>query len=225
MTVVVNNSNEFVKELTIDQLKKIFVNDSPAKTWKDVNPEWPAEEISIHAPGTSSGTHEYFMEVVDKDEEFGMRNDKQNQMSEDDKVIVDGVKNNEFAIGFFGYAYFEANSSDLKAVPIVNGGKAIAPSKDTINSGEYAPFSRPLFIYVNKESYNRNEVREFVDFFLENMNEIVTSASYVPLEEKFYTLAQQHLAEGLCGTHFLDSEMNKRSGPLEDIYTTENLVK
>ena len=224
LTIAINKENDFIKQLTVDQLKKIFVNNEPAKTWKDVNPEWPEDEIEIFAPGTASGTYDYFMEVVDKDKEFGMR-DSQIQTNEDDKVLVDGVKNNKNAIGFFGFAYYEANKDDLTAVPIMNGDTPVTPSMETINSGEYAPFSRPLFIYVNKESYDKNEVREFVDFFLANIKTIVEEANYVPLPEKFYTLAQQHLDEGLCGTHYWDKDMKKRSGGLDDIYTTDNLVK
>ena len=227
LTIVVNPKNEFVKQLTVDQLKKIFRKDQAVTTWKKVNPEWPDKQIDIFAPGTSSGTHEYFMEVIDKKKESGMRaNDGQTQLSEDDKILVDGVKNNEFAIGFFGFSYYDANKESLRVVPIVNKeGKPITPSIKTIESGEYAPFSRPLFIYVNKASYDKNQVREFIDFFLENIQDIVKEAAYVPLPKEVYAAAVTHLEEGLTGTHYVDAEGKKRSGSVIDIYKKENLLK
>ncbi len=227
LTIVVNPKNDFVKQLTVDQLKKIFRNDMAVKTWKDLDDKWPKKQIDIFAPGTSSGTHDYFMEVVDKGKKSGMRaNDGQTQLSEDDKILVDGVKKNEFAIGFFGYSYYEANKESLRAVPIVNGaGKAVTPTIETIESGEYAPFSRPLFIYVNKESYDKNEVREFVDFFLDNINDIVKESGYVALPKEVYSTAQAHLDKGLTGTHYLDDKGEKRSGSVVDIYKEANLPK
>ncbi len=226
LTVVVNKENNFVKQLTVEQLAKIFRKDMAVKTWKEVDPAWPAEKITIYAPGVASGTHDYFMEVVGKD--VGMRagEDGQITMSEDDKLLVTGVRQEKYAIGFFGYSYFEANRKELKAVPIVNpDGEAVTPGLESIESGKYAPFSRPLFIYINLESYQRAEIREFVDFYLNNISEIVTESRYVPLPAEIYQRGRDHLDKELTGTHFLDEKGDHRSGTLIETYTEDNLSK
>ena len=225
LTIVVNNDNDFVKELTVEQLKQIFREDTAAKTWKEVNDAWPDSKISIYAPGIASGTHDYFVEVIGKKDKKGLRADGQTMLSEDDKALVTGVKGDKFGIGFFGFSYYEANKDELKAVPIVNPGsdKAVMPSMATIESGEYAPFSRPLFIYVNTESYQRAEVKEFVDFYLENIVDIVKDASYVPLPKSIYDSAKAHIAKDLSGSHYLDAEGNKREGSVTEVYKESNL--
>lgn len=225
LTIVVNPANDFVNSLTIDQLKMIFREDMAVKTWKDVDPSWPDKEISIFAPGIASGTHDYFIEVIGKKDNKGMRADQQILKNEDDKVLVTGVEEDESAIGFFGYSYYEANKDGLKAVPIVNPktDKAVMPSMETIESGEYAPFSRPLFIYVNIENYARLEVQSFVDFYLENAAMLAREARYVALPQAIYDQARDNLDGELTGSHFTDDEGEKRSGPLTSVFVPENL--
>lgn len=227
LTIAVNNDNDFVKELTVDQLKMIFREDMAAKTWKEVNDAWPDKKIAIFAPGVQSGTHDYFVEVIGKKDGKKLRSpaDGQTMLSEDDKVLVTGVKNDKYAIGFFGFSYYDANKDELKAVPIVNPktSSSVTPSMETIESGDYAPFSRPLFIYVNTESYQKAQVKEFVDFYLENIVQIVKEASYVPLPSEVYAAAKDRIAKDMPGTHYLDAEGNKREGGVTVVYKPENL--
>ncbi len=225
LTIAINKENTFVDKLDVGQLTKIFRADMAAKTWSEVNPEWPNEKITIYAAGIASGTHDYFMEVIGKDAEAGMRSDEQITLSEDDKLLVTGVVGEKFSIGFFGYSYFVANQDHLKAVPIVNSaGEAITPNIETIESGQYEPFSRPLFIYVSTASYERAEVREFVDFYLENITDIVTQARYVPLPAEVYQRARTHLDKGLAGTYYLDANGKKREGSIATVFVEENLL-
>jgi phosphate transport system substrate-binding protein len=227
LTVVVNKENDWAKQLTVDQLKQIFREDFAAKTWKDVDPSWPDQKISVYAPGIKSGTHDYFVEVIGKKDGKKLRSDEQTTLSEDDKQLAIGVKGDKYAIGFFGYAYFEAARNDLKSVAIVNpaSGEAVSPSPQAIESSSYAPLSRPLFWYINSESMQRAEVREFVDFSFENISKIVTEAGYVPLPAGVYAAAQAHIEKGLTGPHFLTAEGEARHGSLSETYTEANLGK
>ncbi|MEZ6087670.1 MAG: PstS family phosphate ABC transporter substrate-binding protein [Pirellulaceae bacterium] len=225
LTIAVNPKNDFVKSLTVDQLAKIFRAGDEAKTWKDVNPEWPEEKISIFSPGTGSGTYDYFSEVV-LGKDGTLRSDNQINLNEDDNILVRGVAGDPFAIGYFGYSYYERNMDDLRAVPIVNpAGNEVSPTKATIESGEYAPFSRPLFIYLNTESLDKAEVETFVDFYMENIREVVTAANYVPLPDEIYAKAVDNVANRVTGTHYLTEEGEKREGPLSEVYQPANLKK
>lgn len=215
LSIVVNHDNDFVQHLTVDDLKKIFLDGSPAKTWQDVNPEWPALEIKVYAPGTDSGTFDYFKEVV-AGKEDSIRSDM--SVSEDDNVLVRGVAGDKGAIGFFGCAYYFENMDKLRAVAIDGGSGPVLPDKGTIESGTYAPFSRPLFIYVNAKSAERPEVDAFVKFYLENGPELAEEVGYVRLPSNITELAKTNYQNRKTGTQFLDENGEKVHGPLSEVY-------
>lgn len=180
LSVVVNKDNDFVQDLTVDELKKIWEPNSTVKTWKDVRADWPAEEIKLYGPGTDSGTFDYFTEaVIGKSGEI--RTDF--TASEDDNVLVQGVSSDKNALGYFGYAYYLENQDKLKVVKI-NG---VEPSEATIKDGSYTPLSRPLFIYVNNKSLKEDAaVKEFVTTYMEIAKDLVGEVGYVALEDSKY---------------------------------------
>lgn len=225
LTVVVNPKNDFVKSLNLEQLKTIFREDRAAKTWKDVDPAWPDHPIALFAPGIKSGTHDYFVEVIGKKDKKKLRDDQQMTTSENDKQLVLGVRDDPYAIGFFGYAFYESSRNDLRAVPVVNPetGEAVLPDVDSIESGRYFPFSRPLLIVVQSGSYRREEVREFVDLYLDHGAELARNAGCIPLPPDLYSAARETLKTGSVGTHFLDPDGENREGRLVDLYRVENL--
>ncbi|MEQ1903063.1 MAG: PstS family phosphate ABC transporter substrate-binding protein [Pirellulaceae bacterium] len=218
LTFVVNKENQFCKQLTLDQLKKIFRADMAVKTWNELDPSWPAEKIDIFAPGINSGTHEYCMEVLVGKEKITMRADEQITLSEDDKQLVAGVSGEKFGIGFFGYSYYESSKNKLRAVPIVNSkGEAIEPTITTVENGTYEPFSRPLFIYVNSNSQDRAEVAEFTTFYLKNATDIVKKAQYIPLPAELLEKAMQIVESGATGTRYINDDGTSAHGPLRDM--------
>ncbi len=226
LTIVVHPENDWAKSLTIDQLKKIFVGENAAKTWKDVDASWPDEAIKIFAPGTGSGTYDYFHEVTAKKDNQQLRGDM--NLNEDDNILVQGVAGNKYSIGFFGVAYYAQNADILKAVPIVNPktGDAVLPTTENIATNKYAPFSRPLFIYVNTDSLNRAEVQTFVQFFLDNVSEFCESGKvdYVKLPKDAFERTKENFDAVAPGTHFVDADGNSRSGGFSELFKAENLV-
>lgn len=225
LTFVARKSNTWLNHLTIDEIKKIFLDDSAAKTWADVRAGWPKKEIRIFAPGTDSGTFDYFKEVVVGKSGGSLRSDM--STSEDDNVLVTGVSGTPNAIGFFGVAYYEENKDKLKSIAIVNPdtGDAVSPTPTTIENGTYAPFSRPLFIYVNSESFKRPELRKFIGYYLKNAPEMASSTGYVALPSSIYREATMRCRMGKTGTHYLTPELEKRSGPVTELYRQENLLE
>ena len=205
LAIVVNPSNTWVTQLSVAQLKKIFSADSPAKKWSDVNPAWPSETIKVFSPGTDSGSFDYFKEVI-----IGKGNIRSDlSVSEDDNVLVTGVAGDKNAIGYFGFAYYAENASKLKLVPIDGGKGAITPSNKTIEDGTYAPFSRPLFIYVNAKSAARPEIAAFVDFYLANTAALSTEVGYTALPAPMQERAAATWKSKKLGTQYLDSAGNK----------------
>ncbi len=184
LSVVVSKENDFIDHLTVEELNKIFVTESAVKTWKDVRDTWPAEPILMFSPGADSGTYDYFNEaILDKK---GIRNDKAIVFSEDDNTLVQGVSGSKFGIGYFGYAYYEENQDKLKVVPVDGGKGPIAPSYETIKDSSYSPLSRPLFIYVSKKEMERPEVKEFVNFYINNIGSMAGEVGYVALPDEKY---------------------------------------
>jgi phosphate transport system substrate-binding protein len=204
ITVVVSAENDFVESLTVDDLKKIWSADGGVSTWADVNPEWPAEAIELYGPGTASGTFDYFNEEI-LGEDTEVRTDY--TPSEDDNVLVQGVAGSPYALGYFGFSYFEENQDTLKAVAIDGGSGPVAPSIESIADGSYTPLSRTLFIYLNaNDLVNRPEVQEFVKFYVASSEELAPSVGYIPLPPADEAAQQQKLFGAIDGSVAPDSE-------------------
>ena len=185
LAVVVSSENDFVEDVTLAELAQIF---STATNWSDVRPEWPAEPIQRFSPGTDSGTFDYFVEAVmtpgfGDDAEAGeaaILESEGTQFSEDDNVLVQGVQGSPYAIGYFGYAYYQENASTLKALSV----DGVAPTAETAESGEYA-ISRPLFIYSDATiMQEKTQVASFIWFYLNNVNDEILDVGYFPVSEE-----------------------------------------
>lgn len=200
--VVVSPDNKFLDKITVAELKKMWEPAAEKKIlkWKDVNSSWPDQPLKLYGAGSDSGTFDYFTEAVMGKAKMS-RGDY--SASEDDNVLIKGVSTDKNAIGYVPFAYYEENKKKLKLVAVVDAkGKAILPSRETVEGGTYAPLSRPLFVYVNEASLKRPEVKEFVEFYLKNAARLVPEVKYVPLPPEAYTVGLDHLTKGKVGTAF-----------------------
>ena len=169
LTVMVNPENDWLTELTPEQIGQILGDNSTITTWSDIDPSYPNETITFFIPDPDSGTRDYMIEVVEDfvgDED--LRQDENTTFSSDDNVLLDGIANELYSFGFFGYAYYINNTDKVKAVAIVNeDGEAVLPSDETVQNGSYNPLARPLFIYGNNASIaSKPQVAEFLKFYL-----------------------------------------------------------
>nr|WP_250141890.1 PstS family phosphate ABC transporter substrate-binding protein [Halosolutus amylolyticus] len=180
LTVVVSPEAEDIDCLTVDELRQIWT-DGGAERWSDVRDDWPDEEFEFFGADTTSGTFDYFVEAVIGEDDTHRTN---YHATERDRTIVQGVQGNPYAIGYFGFAYYDENPDQIKAVSIDDGDGCVEPSLETAKNGEYTPLSRPLFIYVAKQALERPEVRDFVEFYLErSATDTVNEVGYVPVTE------------------------------------------
>lgn len=183
ITVAVHPENDWANDMTVGELKQIWEPNSSVEKWSDLRAEWPDEEIDLYGPGADSGTFDYFTEAING-KSGASRSDF--TASEDDNVLVRGVSGNKYALGYFGYAYYEENSEKLKAVA-VNG---VLPNPETIAAKEYKPLARPLFLYAKNSAVERAEVEAFLNFYFENAAEIVPQTGYAPLPSYDEVLAK-----------------------------------
>ncbi|WP_047551031.1 PstS family phosphate ABC transporter substrate-binding protein [Methylotenera sp. G11] len=206
LTVVVNKNNDFVKSLTVEELRKIWrpAAQGKIKTWRQVNPAWPNVALALYGPGTDSGTFDYFTEAI-----VGKAKQSRNDYtaSEDDNVLVQGVAGEQGALGYFGYAYYEENQQKLAAVPIIakKDAPAVLPSVQSVKDGSYQPLSRPLFIYVNATAAAfKPEVRDFVDFYLylKSSPKLAKQIKYISLPQNEYLAVNNHWKALKPGTGF-----------------------
>lgn len=189
LAMTVSKENTWLTDVTREELAAIF---STAANWSDVRAEWPAEPIQRFSPGTDSGTFDYFVEAVmgpanpgadgkadlAKGEE-AILNAANIQFSEDDNVLVQGVEGSEFAIGYFGYAYYQENADRLNILSV----EGVEPTAETAESGEYA-LARPLFIYSDAAiMQEKPQVAAFILFYLENVGNEILDVGYFPVSE------------------------------------------
>ena len=197
LVVVINNENNWAEELTYDQLYKIFTSDMPAVYWDEV-PDLkergaPHAKITLYAPDEASGTYDYFFETIIKD--WGKRTqvtktrlnlgDGAYNPTADDNVILDAIKTNKYAIGFFGFSYVVENPNQLKIVKIakISGEEYVEASVE--NVAKY-PIVRPLYIYTNgipDDSTDKGKaINTYLKYILsEDGQEIVPEVGFVKI--------------------------------------------
>ena len=190
LAVLINPENTWVDYFTVEELQKIWNPDAQGKImyWNQIREEWPNEELRLFGPGTASGTYDYFAEAI-CGKKVGTRGDY--TASEDDHVLVQGIAGDKYGLGFFGLAYYEENKDKLKLVGVDNGNGAVSPSIETVSNGTYAPLSRPIFIYANNTAKDREEVKEFVEFYLNNAGDLVEDVGYIPLVSNEYEIEKE----------------------------------
>jgi phosphate transport system substrate-binding protein len=215
LAIVVNPKNTWATSMTVAELKKLWEPAAQGKVtrWNQIRPDWPDREVHLFGAGVDSGTFDYFTEAI-VGKEAQSRGDYTS--SEDDNVIVQGVSNDELALGYFGYAYYEENKDKLKLVGIddgddKNGAGPIAPSPETVKNGTYRPLSRPVFIYPKVKALDRPEVKSFIDFYLTKGVPLVREVGYIPLTDKEYELVRGRVTARKTGSMFHGTESHSQT--------------
>jgi phosphate transport system substrate-binding protein len=183
LSIVINTANDFASCLTTAELKKIWEPGSKFDNWNEVRDGFPDKKLRLYGPDTDSGTFDYFTAEINEKEDAS-RSDY--TASSDDNVLVQGVSGDRGGMGYFGFAYYTENSDLLNVIAVDDGAGCIEPSVESISDGSYSPLSRPMFIYVNNFSLQREEVREFITFYLNNAGVLAEEVGFVGLPEAEY---------------------------------------
>lgn len=181
LTVVINNENDWATEMTVDELAQIWGPDAGTdQTWADVNSDWPDEGIERYGAAETSGTFDYFTEVINGEEGAHTQD---YEPTENDRTIVQGVQGSQYAIGYFGFSYYYNNPDAVTAVAVDDGDGPVKPSLETASSGEYTPLARPLFTYPAMSALAEDHIAEFCRYFVEqsaNEELVAQQVGYVP---------------------------------------------
>ena len=202
LTVVVNPANSWARHISIKELGTLWGRQAQGviKRWNQVNADWPSRPIRLCGPGADSGTYDYFNKVVNGDS-ANARTDV--TTSEDDRVLVRCVANDPDALGYFGYAYYAANTRSLRPLWVLGSKGLVAPSQAAVQNETYVPLSRPLFLYVNDGMLRTEpQTRRFLTGFLQNGLELVRQARSIPLPSSTYRLVESKLYRHVLGSAF-----------------------
>ncbi|MCH2674471.1 MAG: PstS family phosphate ABC transporter substrate-binding protein [Chloroflexota bacterium] len=215
LTVGVNPDNDFVECVTMDELHIMWRPEAEGEihSWNQVRHEWPEEDMRLYGPGVDSGTFDYFTETVNGESQAS-RGDFTS--SERDNVLVQGIAGDKGSLGYFGYSYFVENQAKLKMVGVDAGDGCVYPTDETINNGTYSPLSRPLFIYVSKESWAKQDVKDFVSYYVSyERADLLKELGFVPFPDVVHDLVLDRFQRGLTGTIF--GGANPEHGTVEEI--------
>lgn len=161
----------------------------------ELHTPYPDTSLDITAPGEESGTYGSFIEIalgdvaearleagaITEDQVETLQPDY--QASADDNVIIENIAGSPSSLGFVGFAFADQNADTVKTLEVDGGEGCVAPTPETIASGEY-PIARDLFIYVNTARAEANPaIVSFVDWFLSDGIGAVEEADYVALDD------------------------------------------
>ncbi len=192
LSVVANPANDFAACLTVEELRRAWEPGSTVRTWRDIRPTFPEEPIVLYGPGTDSGTYDYFTEAI-VGRAGSSRTDY--QASENDNILVLGISGDRYSLGFFGYAYYIENRDRVKLLGVDGGEGCVQPNEESVRTGQYAPLSRPLFLYVTLEDLRRPEIRAFLEFALDQAPVLIPPTGYLPLPAEDYDRLRARFVE------------------------------
>jgi phosphate transport system substrate-binding protein len=178
ISLVVNRQNTWANCLTTAELRRIWDRGSRVDNWSQVRQGFPNVPLRLFGPGTDSGTFEFFTEKING---RARQSRTDYSASEDDNVLVRGVAGERGGLGYFGLSYYLENRNRLKVLQINAGEGCRTPSVATVQSRQYKPLSRGLFVYAKKRSFKRDVVAGFIRHMIVNERAISRTAKIVPL--------------------------------------------
>jgi len=203
LSIAINPANDWCKEITVAQLSKLWEPESKVQKWSDLNSDWPDQKIDLFGADTDSGTFEYFTEVI-VGKKGASRTDY--NYNADDNILVNGIATNKYSLGYIPFGYCVENSDRVKVIGVSptkdtdqTPAPAVVPTLETILSGEYSPLSRPLFVYVNRETLQRSEIQEYLKFVVSSESQpLINKRGFVKVKEELRQQMESRLTEAIA---------------------------
>ena len=175
LAVFVNKDNP-ATQISVEQLKEIYIDGGSVTTWEQVSPGGLTAPIEVLGREGTSGTYEFIHDVVLKKAKF--RTTVAPQSSS--QAIIDNLANIKNSIAYDGMAFNDATKVKWLAVSAKTGETGVMPNADDARSGKY-PLARKLYLYTVGEP--AGEVKEFIDFAKSDEGQkLLTKTGYVSLK-------------------------------------------
>jgi phosphate transport system substrate-binding protein len=184
LSAIVNPNNP-VDCMTVEQLKSVWNKGSNVNSWGDIDgldADVGDEELALFGPGSDSGTYDYWTEAINGEE--GVIRTNYNSIGEDDNAAINGVAGDEWAMAFLPYSFVSEAGDKVKALQIDNGDGCVEATAENVQNGTYKPLGRPLFVYPSAKALQKPEVVAFLQFYIENQEQITTDATFIPMTEE-----------------------------------------
>ncbi|CAM3808132.1 PstS family phosphate ABC transporter substrate-binding protein [Mesobacillus zeae] len=182
LTFVVNKDNDWADDLTQQEIVDIFLAEKDKKKWSDVRSDFPDEPIKTYGPNENHGTYEFMFEKILEEKALP----EKINLQQDYSTLVDLVSKDKNAIAFFGYGYYASNKDKVNAVNVDFGKGPVEPKVETIaEDGDYAPFTRPVFTYLNKGmAKEKPQVLDYAIYTMNNSQEVAKETGFAPLPDE-----------------------------------------
>lgn len=202
LSLVVNPENP-LECITVEQARQIWDLDSTVASWGEVNgldipAEFSSTPLTLYGPGTDSGTFDFFTEAINGEE--GRIRIDYTDIGEDDQAAVLGVQGDVGAMGYIPYSFVQEAGDAVKPLTIDGGNGCVEPTLENVQDGSYTPLGRPLFVYASDFALQREEVVDFLRFYVTNAPEIAETAGYVPLTEEQLTEQNEKIDQLMGGS-------------------------
>ncbi|QNG20223.1 PstS family phosphate ABC transporter substrate-binding protein [Rhodococcus triatomae] len=199
LSLVRNENNSFASDLTFDELSRIWSPDSDVQTWQDVREEWPDRQISLFGRPEGSATFEYFTHFV-TGEAGRIRSDY--RATDDMAELAGWVAEDDDSLGFMGVGNYLAADEEYRDRISNVAIDGVTPSRENAQSGRYTPLTRPLFLYVSTDMLDDPNVAEFVEYYIDTVNEMLPRVYFYALPDAAYPLVRQRFDDRVTGTMF-----------------------
>lgn len=178
LALYVNRANP-VTSISLPTLQEIWSEGGSITRWSQITSQLDGPIVLVGRQN-SSGTYDYFREIVCGETERGVHREFRNGISElnGSSEVIEKVAGARLALGYTGMGYRNDRVRWL-AVARTDDGPAIEPSIDSARSGAY-PIARKLYLYtVGSLS---PELRAFIDWTLSPEGQrLVAQEGYVPV--------------------------------------------
>ncbi len=171
LAVIVNPENP-IKELTMDQIKKVFTG--AYKNWKELG--GPDQPITALSRESNSGTYVFFQEHVLNKENFA----PSVKLMPASSSIAQSIGQDKWSIGYLGLGYTKEGNVKVLNVKKDENSPAVTPNHNTVLDKTYS-IARPLFLIFNGEPAGIQAT--FLDFAISaDGQKIVEETGYVTLK-------------------------------------------
>ncbi len=151
-------------------------------TWGSVRSGLPSVVVNVFAPPPQTAAAQFFDEQV-------LNNTPGIKTPDIQQLIMHGG-----GIGYLPLTQARQLNGRLPILAVDSGKGCTAPSEQTIWDGSYGFLSRPLYLYINRQSLRRSEVFRFVTYALSVPGQArILDAGFVLAPADAYQKAQSQL--------------------------------